>query len=181
MFCKKCGKEIEDNSVFCNYCGYSQISEIKTENKSETTSNISNLLIRAKQYIEQGNPTEGIKYYNRVLDMDPYNIEAKKGIDLYDIKEPNVFIERPAHFTGAIRNLYILKVYDAKEHEKLGFMTNGDKTSLNFPLGIHNLQFILAECYSDIISFEIKDKNTKVKIIAGPSFSGKPKIQVEYI
>ena len=24
MFCKKCGKEISDNSVFCKYCGFKQ-------------------------------------------------------------------------------------------------------------------------------------------------------------
>lgn len=24
MFCSKCGKQIADNSLFCNYCGASQ-------------------------------------------------------------------------------------------------------------------------------------------------------------
>lgn len=30
MFCKECGKEIEYNSIYCNYCGSRQSS---TQNK----------------------------------------------------------------------------------------------------------------------------------------------------
>ena len=45
MFCPKCGKEIEDESAFCRYCG-SNISFKKAENNSieaiDTTVNTSN-------------------------------------------------------------------------------------------------------------------------------------------
>lgn len=27
MYCKKCGKELQDNEAFCRYCGASQISQ----------------------------------------------------------------------------------------------------------------------------------------------------------
>lgn len=29
MYCKHCGKEIDDNSTFCKYCGKSQGSPLK--------------------------------------------------------------------------------------------------------------------------------------------------------
>ena len=36
MFCSKCGKEIEDNSVFCKYCGKEQSIESDEQADSVT-------------------------------------------------------------------------------------------------------------------------------------------------
>ncbi|MGN1113742.1 MAG: zinc-ribbon domain-containing protein [Oscillospiraceae bacterium] len=38
MFCKKCGKEIKDNSKFCAYCGYN-INQLSTDNSSNININ----------------------------------------------------------------------------------------------------------------------------------------------
>ncbi|MGN0197881.1 MAG: zinc-ribbon domain-containing protein [Candidatus Gastranaerophilaceae bacterium] len=38
MFCSKCGKEISDNSKFCQFCG----TNFNTENSIEHTNNMPN-------------------------------------------------------------------------------------------------------------------------------------------
>jgi hypothetical protein len=38
MFCKSCGKEIPDNSVFCNYCGTRQIETNQEPRKRKVIS-----------------------------------------------------------------------------------------------------------------------------------------------
>ncbi len=62
MFCKFCGKELEDNSVFCNHCG-ERLSE-KTQTEKEI------------EHIEQ--KIEGIKQSTHEI-----NIKRKKRDDVY--------------------------------------------------------------------------------------------------
>lgn len=40
MYCKHCGKEIEDGSKFCNYCGGEQESQEPIQTESLETSTI---------------------------------------------------------------------------------------------------------------------------------------------
>ena len=38
MFCKICGKAIEDNSKFCKYCGANLIDEVKSKQTTNSRS-----------------------------------------------------------------------------------------------------------------------------------------------
>ena len=35
MFCKKCGMEINENSQFCQYCGFNQKDDVKTSKRKD--------------------------------------------------------------------------------------------------------------------------------------------------
>ena len=53
MYCKRCGKEIEDDSIFCKYCGTST-KEIKTEEYKVSSED---LVKTVKKIIHEGNVT----------------------------------------------------------------------------------------------------------------------------
>lgn len=74
MICKKCGKEIPDNSKFCNFCGSEQ--DIQIDKKEEPKSNIKLkkgrlLKLVFKRSIENDN-------YRMKDENDPYEIKAKE-------------------------------------------------------------------------------------------------------
>ena len=104
--CPNCNADIEldqDREFgFCNYCGTKIMIADAVQKVSGTvninrSSEINNILKRAKDYEERQMLDDAEKYYDRALDIDMDNQEAQEGLERVKttILEPNVIIERP--------------------------------------------------------------------------------------
>jgi ribosomal protein L7/L12 len=94
--CTQCGANIDIDSTrdagICQYCGTAFITE-KAINHFNNTYNIQNatihvsgvdienLLIRAVQFEKKNDREKALEYYNRVLDIDAFRVEALEGIE----------------------------------------------------------------------------------------------------
>ena len=94
--CTQCGANIDIDSDrdagICQYCGTAFITE-KAINHFNNTYNIQNatihvsgvdienLLIRAVQFEKKNDREKALEYYNRVLDIDAFRVEALEGIE----------------------------------------------------------------------------------------------------
>lgn len=96
--CTQCGAQIEVDDTheagICKFCGTAFITEkainnyvinntIHVQNASinVTNVNIDNLVLRAKEFEELGEKNKALEYYNKVLDEDINNSEARAGIE----------------------------------------------------------------------------------------------------
>lgn len=93
--CPSCDADIElDDSReigFCCYCGMKILIKVPTA-KIDGIAGIDNLLLRANQFVQEGNINKAKEYYNRVLDIDINNEVAQKGLDLIG-ERTNPFIK----------------------------------------------------------------------------------------
>ena len=128
--CPNCGAEIQlDESKengFCLYCGSSVIVKdaINLRNVSisgkvevDGIATIEKLLLRGKQFFNQDDYEKADEYFNRVLDIDPANEEALKGLSggtiivngakvSHDISENIIYIAKSGEKIKAIKLLY---------------------------------------------------------------------------
>lgn len=96
--CTQCGAQIEVDDTheagICKYCGTAFITEkainnyvvnstIHVQNASINVSNVNieNLLLRAKEFEQMGDKEKAVEYYNRILDENINNVEAREGIE----------------------------------------------------------------------------------------------------
>lgn len=96
--CTQCGAQIEVDDTheagICKFCGTAFITEkainnyvvnntINVQNASINVSNVNieNLLLRAKEFENNGDNEKALEYYNRVLDENINNTEARAGIE----------------------------------------------------------------------------------------------------
>lgn len=94
MQCEVCGsteiKKVDDAIFECQSCGvqYSKeevqklLVELTGEVKIDRTKEIENSLKRAEQFLEKGDSSKALEYYNKVLDLDPNNEAALNAIDV---------------------------------------------------------------------------------------------------
>lgn len=90
--CEVCGstevKKISDEIFECQSCGiqYSKnemqklLVEITGEVRINHSKEIENTLTRAAQFLDEGDSSKALEYYNKVLDLDPNNKSAKQAI-----------------------------------------------------------------------------------------------------
>lgn len=102
--CEVCGsteiKKIDDSIFECQSCGVqydkSEVQklfvEITGEVKIDRSKDAENLLIRAQQFLDNFDFTKALEYYNKVLDIDPNNIEALNKINAIENRFGKVFI-----------------------------------------------------------------------------------------
>ena len=173
--CPACGAGLNLDETreiaFCEYCGQKiMLAEKRTVNVEgavavEGIASIDNILIRARQFYNQGHIDKADEYYNRVLDLDPFNQEAKEGVELCEAERRamsphgnqvvtpaqrqaareaisqaggNVRIQRPQKLSQ-YDGLITVKVIDASTKKALGKI--GPKKSLTLQLsnGPHSL------------------------------------------
>lgn len=96
--CTQCGAQLEVDDTheagICKFCGTAFITEkainnyvvnntIHVQNASINVSNVNveNLLLRAMEFEQMGDKEKAFEYYNRVLDENINNIEAREGIE----------------------------------------------------------------------------------------------------
>ena len=86
MECVKCKKEIEDDSVFCRFCGKKQISERKHKKRANGTGNVTKLSgKRAKPWIARKNGVYIGSYATRG--------EAQKALDRLTDADVKAFVK----------------------------------------------------------------------------------------
>ena len=145
--CPSCGADISlDESRdfgFCQYCGTKVMRDIQViehRGSVEISHNgeIENLLMRARALSDQGRTREAGVYYEKVLDLDAQNAEAKMGLRLAEsiITNPNVTIERLNSFCAKDVGANI--VLDGNKIRKID---NGERVKLTLPVGEHTIMF----------------------------------------
>ena len=186
LTCEMCGSKdlIKDDGVFvCQSCGckYS-LEEAKkmmiegtvevkgTVNVSGTvdvnhSEEIKNLLIRAKQFYNDGDIQKSEFYYNKILDMDAQNPDAFEGLDLIDkiIIEPNLTIKRLApRPSGESKTILTL---DGIKYKSL----NLDYiTTLKLPVGDHTISFNRGMLKSKVIYITVKSRKDSFTVNLKP-------------
>lgn len=141
--CPNCNADIEldqDREFgFCNYCGTKIMIADAVQKVSGTvninrSSEISNILKRAKDYEERQMLDEAEKYYDRALDIDMDNQEAQEGLERVKttILEPNVIIERPEQ-----EGSYAEQIVVSEDGEGVCRLGLGERSLIECPVGRH--------------------------------------------
>lgn len=161
--CPNCSANIQvdenANKCFCQYCGTQiivdeAVQKIQGTVKLDLTKQIENYLIRANEFFSMKRYEDAESYYNKVLDIDATNSEARRGLLLVEETHitPNLYIER-----GKIRPSGEGKTY---------LYINGKKNDadldnyvkLTLPVGTYEIVFKRAALSSKPISLTIKNK-----------------------
>ncbi len=108
MFCKYCGKELQDSFNVCPYCGKSVVGTIEHNNLVKSDGS---LLRRATLFLEDGDWENAILYFNKELDVNPEDAKAYIGLLLakFNIKTEeelstyHIRFDNDSLFTKALR------------------------------------------------------------------------------
>lgn len=175
--CPSCGANIDfDNSRdfgFCSYCGTKIMIEKKiVEHRGSVgidhSCEIKNLLLRGQEMYSAGRLADAEVYFNRVLDLDAVNKEARDALRCINkiVDSENVVIERlPSKyfFQG-------VKMHLKLNGEKIGFINEGGRISLKLPVGTHYIEphFTFYK-KNKPISVVVSDRHTRafVTLVAG--------------
>lgn len=141
--CPNCNADIEldqDREFgFCNYCGTKIMIADAVQKVSGTvninrSSEINNILKRAKDYEGRQMLDEAEKYYDRALDIDMDNQEAQEGLERVKttILEPNVIIERPE-----LEGSYAEQIVVSEDGEEVCRLGLGERSFIECPVGRH--------------------------------------------
>ena len=167
--CPNCNADIELNQDkefgFCNYCGTKIMIADAVQKVSGTvninrTSEIGNILRRAKDYENREMLDEAERYYDRALDIDIDNQEAQEGLERVKttILEPNLIIERPEQEGSYAEQIVISE--DGEEVCRLGM---GERSFINCPAGRHIFD-MKTRNHSLKARVNIKDRRDSAKI-----------------
>lgn len=135
--------------------------------KIEGAPSINNLLIRARSFVSSGEYSRAIEYYNRILDLDPYNTEAKREISIVTIPQRNnLLVFREKALSASIRKLYIIL-----DDKIIGTVKDGESIGFQIPLGRHSLKFKLASMILDGIEIFLPSGLQCAKFSVKPGLS----------
>lgn len=183
MVCEMCGGSdlIKDDGVFvCQSCGckYSveeakkmmvEIAgkvEVKGTVSIDHSDELNNYLLRAKNFFGRKEYADAELYYNKVLDIDANNIEAKSGISRIEkiITSPNLTVVRSnIRGSGEARTVIYINGTKYKNFDL-------DYTcKITLPVGSHKIQFVRAAAKSNIVNVTINDRNDKYTLIFKPA------------
>ncbi|MBQ8572352.1 MAG: zinc ribbon domain-containing protein [Ruminococcus sp.] len=167
MKCPSCGANLEiDNTrefMFCQYCGtkianIAEKVEVSGTVTLDNSSAINNLLQRGYEFERAMKIDEAIDYYNKVLDLQYDNKNARQGIARCNmiITAPNVFISFNALNNGLVLQTSI-------DNGLITKYRSGSTTAFTLPLGKHTIKFrIGAHRFARAIM--INDRNTKIYV-----------------
>ena len=95
--CPNCGADIALDDTrefgFCSYCGTKVLLD-EYKKRVDGIPRIANLLLRADDFLKQGNVEKAKEYYNRVLDIDIHNNEANRQMNMINKREDDILAER---------------------------------------------------------------------------------------
>ena len=182
--CEMCGGTdlVKQDGVFvCQSCGikYSLeeakkmmiegVVEVKGTVSIDHSNELNNYLIRAKEFFDRKEYFDAELYYNKVLDIDANNIEAKNGISRIEkiITSPNLTVERGnARGSGEAKTFIYINGTKYKNFDL-------DYTcKITLPVGNYKIHFKRAAVKSNIVDVTITDRNDKYTLIFKPSVFG---------
>ena len=149
--CELCGSNdlIKDGGVFvCQYCGTKYTVEearkliVEGTVSVEGIAGLDNLLLRAKEFEKTEDIDKAIEYYDRVLDLDLNNAEAKAGIARLEriIDRPNLTVTfLPAKSGVTAANLFI-------DGNLIVNIESGQTQQFTIPYGEHQVGAGIIKC-----------------------------------
>ena len=101
----------------------------------EGAPSVSSLLLRARSFISSRDYKRALEYFDRVLDLEPYNSEAKSGIEYLTVpKLENLVIERKKTLMSAALDIDI-----HVDGRYIGNVYSGKTSYFMIPVGTHVL------------------------------------------
>lgn len=167
--CPSCGANIQvdedTKKCFCQFCGSQifveeAIQMIKGTVQIDFKNQIDNFLIRANEFMEQKRYSDAEIYFNKVLDIDATNKEAKEGLATAEsvVTSPNLFVER-GKIRPAGEGKTLLYINEQKYKVNLD-----NPASILLPTGTHKIEFKRGICQSKPIHITIKNRHDTFKI-----------------
>ena len=102
--CLNCGADITLDDTrefgFCSYCGTKVLLD-EYKKRVDGVPGVANLLLRADDFLKQGNVEKAREYYNRVLDIDINNNEANSRLNSIKQREKVQQAEREKLFSDS--------------------------------------------------------------------------------
>lgn len=120
MYCKHCGKEIADDSKFCNYCGSSLLSiSFRTRDEKDTIIENSNKegTIDSSNETIQSNEADWIDYVSLGTNIIGGVVIASFLIILMMMYLPNFYLGIAFTLAGAIAAYLVTKKYKVKKND----------------------------------------------------------------
>ena len=147
--CELCGSNelVKSEGMFiCQHCGTKYTTEEARKLMVEATVTVqgsvqvdgiataSNLLLRAKEFESQGDIDSAEAYYNKVLDLDPGNRDAREGISRAEryVSGSNLVVDFSSGNPGSVIAVFI-------DGRKVDNMTGGKVKSYALPYGEHEV------------------------------------------
>lgn len=178
LVCEMCGGKdlIKQENVFvCQSCGvkYSveeakkmmvEIAgtvEIKGKVAIDQSDILNNYIIRGNQFFEKKEYEKAESYYNKALDIDANNPDAKKGILNVEkiITEPNLTIVRkPVRQSGEAKTVIYI------DGIKCNYYNLDSLCDITLPVGKHTVYFKRSMIQSEMITLNIDNRNDKYTI-----------------
>lgn len=155
--CPNCGGFLAvdnaNDAAICQFCGTPFIVENAVQNynitvkgdinldnatvKVEGAPNISSLLLRASSFIKEKDYSMALEYYNKVLDLDPYNRSARAGISNLTIpKKENLLVKVERVLVGGFGRVSIIV-----DGDEIGLVPYGRTFYCKIALGWHTIEF----------------------------------------
>jgi tetratricopeptide (TPR) repeat protein len=152
MFCKECGKQIAEDSKFCQSCGKPQDGTEKVVVEIDNSDKLEKLLKNARGARERDNIEQAKEYYRMVLTEDPENWEAifydtYFGAMKCSIAEISVVTDRVAKCIKPVLR-HIKKIDDTNRQNKAIKQINADLNKISLMLynaAINNYNSELAQ------------------------------------
>ena len=77
MFCRKCGTQLPDDSVFCTKCGLKVDDAPTVKESTEELSPVDKWLDTAQKKFADGDYDSALNYAERVIEVEPENFTAR--------------------------------------------------------------------------------------------------------
>ena len=182
LVCEMCGGKdlIKQEGVFvCQSCGtkYSveeakkmmvEIAgtvEVKGKVAIDQSDILNNYIIRGNQLFEKKEYAEAEVYYNKALDIDANNPDARQGLRNVEriITEPNLTVVRnPVRTGGELKTVIYI------DGVKCSYYNLDSVCKITLPVGNHIIYFKRATMQSVVININIDDRNYKYTIALKP-------------
>jgi len=147
--CELCGSNelVKTEGMFvCQHCGTKYTTEEARKLMVEATVTVqgavqvdgiatsSNLLVRAREFEAQGDIDSAESYYNKVLDLDPANTEAREGVARAEryVSGENLIVDFSSGNPASAVGIFI-------DGRKIDNMVGGNVKSYALPYGEHTV------------------------------------------
>lgn len=169
--CELCGGNdlVKDGGMFvCQHCGTKYTVEearkliVEGPVSVEGVASTKNLLMRAQEFERNNNVDKAEEYYNRVLDLDPRNAEAKRAMKRLEkvITAPNLTVEFLPANSGVTTSIIFV------DGDIIGGIDAGQTKQFTLQYGGHKIGAGSPRCKNPFPVFITRDKKYRMEITA---------------